>query len=100
MSSATLSHSPCFLLALETLVVIALLSILIWQVWRLVKLVQTEAKPIIRDTQETVSTVRGTTGFVSENLINPIIAGNSKMAGAVKTAMVLTAGLRTPINKK
>jgi hypothetical protein len=33
-------------------------------------------------------------------LINPIIAGNSKMAGAVKTAMVLTAGLRTPINKK
>ena len=39
-----------------------------------------EIKPILESTNETVNTVRGTTLFVSENLVEPIMKLNSYVA--------------------
>lgn len=77
------------IVALEILILNALLILLIWQVWRLVKMIQTEVKPIIQDTQETVGTVRGTAEFVSVNVVEPVVKTSSKLAGWRRTASVL-----------
>ena len=76
MISATVRDLAIILLAMQALIVNILLGILIWQIWRMIKMVQTEVKPIIEDTQETVNTVRGTAGFVSENVVDPVVRAN------------------------
>lgn len=76
-------------LALTSIVVWVLLGILIWQIWRLTKMVQSELKPLMADTKETVATVRGTASFMSENVVSPVIQTSSKVAGYRRTAMAL-----------
>lgn len=85
-------------LALESIVTLTLLSILIWQIWRLIKMLQTEVLPVIRDAQDTVSTVRGTTTFVSDNVVQPVVSAGGKVAGIRRTAQVLIADL--PLQRK
>jgi hypothetical protein len=80
-------------LALESIATLTLLTILIWQIWRLIKMLQTEVLPVIRDAQDTVSTVRGTTTFVSDNVVQPVVSASSKAAGIRRTAQVLMADL-------
>jgi hypothetical protein len=80
-------------LAFESIVTLTLLSILIWQIWRLIKMLQTEILPVIRDAQETVSTVRGTTTFVSDNVVTPVVSAGSRAAGVRRTVQVLMADL-------
>jgi predicted tellurium resistance membrane protein TerC len=75
-------------MALESLVLGLVLVILIVQLARLINLLQNEIKPILDSTNETVSTLRGTTEFLSDNLVEPVIKMNGYMAGlqqALKT---------------
>lgn len=68
-------------LALEScLFGIALLIMLVMLI-RLVNTVEFEIKPILEKTNETVSTVRGTTHFISQNLVRPTITASSYVAG-------------------
>lgn len=69
-------------LALESLVVGGLLVWLIWEVRSLTKVLKDEIRPILTSTQETVNTVRGTTTFVSENVVAPFIKVQGYVAGA------------------
>ena len=55
MISATIREIAIILLALQTLIVNILLGVLIWQIYRMVKMLQTEIKPMIEDTQETLA---------------------------------------------
>jgi len=72
-----------------SIIVLALVSILIGvfviiltiQVWLLTRLVQDEIKPILESTQRTVSTVRGTTVFMTEKIARPAIEAASIAAG-------------------
>ena len=68
-------------LAFESLVIGAALIILVIQVASLINLLQNEVKPILDATNETVNTLRGTTTFLSENLVEPVIKLNSYLAG-------------------
>lgn len=68
-------------MALEGLVIGLVLVILIIQLARLINLLQNEIKPIVESTNETVSTLRGTTQFISDNLSEPVIKVNEYMAG-------------------
>lgn len=68
-------------MALESIVIGLALIILIVQLARLINLLQNEIKPIIDSTNETVSTLRGTTQFLSDNLVEPIFKLNEIMAG-------------------
>lgn len=67
-------------MALESLVIGLALIVLIVQIARLINLLQNEIKPIIDSTNETVSTLRGTTRFLSDNLVAPVIKLNEYLA--------------------
>lgn len=68
-------------MALESMVIGLALIILIVQLAQLSNLLQNEVKPILDSTQETVSTLRGTTRFLSDNLVEPVIKLNQYLAG-------------------
>lgn len=71
-------------MAFESLIIGAALVILVIQVASLINLLQNEVKPILKSTSETVDTLRGTTAFLSENMVEPIIKLNSYLAGLKK----------------
>jgi hypothetical protein len=67
-------------MALESLLLGIVLIILIVQLAKLTNLLQNEVKPILESTQETVSTLRGTTEFMSDNLVQPVMKMNEYLA--------------------
>jgi hypothetical protein len=71
-------------MALEFMVLGVALVILIVQLAKLVNLLQNEVKPILEATTETVNTLKGTTDFLSENLVEPVIKLNGYLAGIKK----------------
>ncbi len=71
-------------MALESLLIGAALVVLIIQLAGLINLLQNEVKPILKSTSETVNTLRGTTAFLSENMVEPVIKLNSDLAGLKK----------------
>jgi hypothetical protein len=71
-------------MALESLVIGAALVILIVQIASLINLLNNEIKPILDSTNETIATLRGTTQFLSENLVDPVVKLNSYLAGLQK----------------
>jgi hypothetical protein len=79
-------------MALESLLLGLVLITLIVQVARLTNLLQNEIKPILQSTNETVSTLRGTTAFLSDNLVQPVIKLNEYLAGLQQ--LVQLFGLR------
>ena len=71
-------------MALESLLIGAVLIILVVQLAILTNLIQNEIKPILDSTNETVNTLKGTTVFISKNITEPIIALNTSLAGFKK----------------
>ncbi len=71
-------------MAFESLIIGAALVVLVIQFASLINLLQNEVKPILQSTSETVNTLRGTTEFLSENLVEPVIKLNSYLAGLRK----------------
>ncbi len=68
-------------LALESLIIGAALVILIIQLASLINLLNNEIKPILDATNETINTLRGTTEFLGQNLVEPVMKLNSYLAG-------------------
>ena len=95
MIAATIRDIAIIIIALQSIVIGVFLAVLIWQVWRLIKMVQTEIKPILTDAKETVQTVRGTTTFVSDTVVEPVVRTSSTLVGLRRTMESLTADLRT-----
>lgn len=77
------------LLAFESLVIGGLLVFLLFEIRKLVKLLEEEIKPLLGSVQETANTVRGTTSFVSENVVSPVVRVHSFFAGVTGTAKAL-----------
>jgi hypothetical protein len=71
-------------MALMSLLVGAALVVVMIQLASLINLLQNEVKPILQSTNETVNTLRGTTEFLSENVVEPVIKLNSYLAGLRK----------------
>lgn len=71
-------------LAVESLLLGLALVVLIVQLARLINLLQNEIKPILDSTTETVSTLRGTTTFLSNNLVEPVLKLNEYLASFKK----------------
>jgi len=67
-------------MALEFIVIGAALVVLMFQLAVLTNMLQHEIKPILDSTNETINTVRGTTTFLSENLVEPVVKLNSYLA--------------------
>ena len=78
------------LLAIESLVIGVMLIVLILEVKALAKLLREQIKPILDSADETVRTVRGSTVFVSENLITPMVRVSSFAAGVMQALRIVT----------
>ncbi len=76
-------------MALESLVIGAAMVILIIQVSSLINLLNNEIKPMLDATNETIATLRGTTEFLSQNLVEPVVKLNSYLAGLQKMVELL-----------
>jgi uncharacterized protein YqhQ len=68
-------------MALESLLIGAALIVLIVQLASLINLLQNEVRPILDATNETVNHLRGTTEFLGENMVEPVIKVSTYMAG-------------------
>jgi hypothetical protein len=68
-------------MAFESIVIGVALVVLVVQVSTLINLLQNEVKPILKSTKETVDTLKGTTEFLSSNLVEPVIKLNGYLAG-------------------
>lgn len=85
--------------ALRDLMIIALalvscifgitLMLLFVMVVRLLNMLEFEIKPILEKTNETLGTVRGTTTFVSQNVVQPVTRASSYVAGFRRGIKVL-----------
>jgi ABC-type dipeptide/oligopeptide/nickel transport system permease component len=71
-------------LALESLLLGVALVVLVVQLAVLTNLIQNEVKPILASTKEAVSTIKGTSRFISDRAVKPIITASSFMAGSRK----------------
>ncbi len=99
MVSAIVRDIAIILVALEILIMNVLLLVLIWQVWRLVKMIGVEIKPVIEDGQETVGTVKGSAEFVSSSIISPLITTSSRVAGIWRSVNVIRSELKSSMGE-
>lgn len=76
-------------LTLEACIFGVALIVLLVMVIRLVNTVEHEVKPILEKTSNLVGTAKGTTQFVSENIVQPTIKARSYVKGAQAGAKAL-----------
>ena len=67
-------------LAVEMLIVGIAVVVLAVQVATLINLLQNEVRPMLNSTNDTINNLRGTTEFLSENLVEPVIQLNEYLA--------------------
>jgi hypothetical protein len=76
-------------MALISMLTLLALVVLLVQLARLINLLQNEIKPILDSTNETMSHLRGTTVFLSDNLVEPVIKLNEYVAGLSQLVQIL-----------
>jgi len=86
-------------LAFLSIVIGAMLIALLYQVTMLTLLLRDEVKPMLETINETMNTVRGTTMFMSNNIVDPTIKVASTLSGVWRTLETL-AGIRSSVQPK
>jgi hypothetical protein len=66
--------------AVEALLIGLALIVLVIQIARLTDLLRNEIGPILESTNETLGNLRGTSRFLSETMVRPVIKANSSLA--------------------
>ena len=72
------------IVALESLVIGVALIVLVLQLASLINLLQNEVRPILKATNETVNTLRGTAEFLGEEVIEPVMKLSGYLAGLTR----------------
>jgi hypothetical protein len=86
-------------LAVLSILVAAMGIAMLYQLTMLTLLLRDEIKPLLESVNETMNTVRGTTAFMSENVVRPTIQVASTLSGVWRTLEVL-AGIRASVQPK
>lgn len=96
-ATAIIKDISVIILALESIVVLLLLGVVIGMLWWLIQTLERKVTPILDTTNETVSnvsetvkTVRGTTVFVSDTVVSPVIKVVSYASGVKRAVQTLT----------
>jgi len=84
-------------LALESCLFGIVLLFMLLMIVRLVNMLEFEIKPILEKTNETVGTIRGTTTFVSKNVIKPVTDARVHVAGVRQAIKALFGNPRNNI---
>jgi len=80
-------------MAVESVLIGLVLIVLITQLARLTTMLQNEVKPILDSTNETLNTLRGTTTFLSDNLVEPVVKVNSFVAAFRRAIELVRFGI-------
>ena len=91
---AALRDVSIILVAVESIFIGIMLTVLVIQLAKLTKMLREEVLPVLTAAQETASTVRGTTTFVSDHMVQPVVKAASAWSGA-KGAVGALLGIRT-----
>jgi hypothetical protein len=86
-------------LALQGILISVALVVLIVQLSALINVLQNEVSPLLDEARRTVTTMRGTTEFVSKNVTSPVIRAASVVAGA-RAFVGELAGIRRNITPR
>jgi hypothetical protein len=78
------------ILAVESIVVGVVLIVLVFEVLSLIRQLRNDIKPILASADETMRTLRGTSNFVSDNLVTPVVRVSSFAAGVTQALRILT----------
>jgi hypothetical protein len=81
-----LRDAAIIFVAFETLIIGILLIVLMLQTRALLRLLREEVQPMLAAINETLATVRGTTQFVSENVVSPVMKWSGYLAGLRRIA--------------
>jgi hypothetical protein len=76
-----LRDAAIIFVAFETLLIGVLLIVLMIQMQSLIILLRDEIRPMLEAANETLATVRGTTQFVSHNVVSPVIKWSGYLTG-------------------
>jgi hypothetical protein len=82
-------------MAIVMLFIGIMLVALVYQVAALTRMLREEIKPLLENAQETVNTARGTTMFVSDHVVKPVIGVAGTVAGVARVISLL-GDLRRP----
>jgi hypothetical protein len=83
------------LVALEFLVVGVALGVMLVQLSRLLLMLDLEIRPMLENANETLNTLRGTSLFLGENLVEPVIELSSSLAAIQRVLAALGIFRRT-----
>jgi hypothetical protein len=89
MNLSNVRDLSIIILAFESIVIGILLGVLIVAVTKLIRMLRDEVLPILYSTQETLGTIRGTTTFVSDRVVQPVVKVSSYTAGLRQAVNVL-----------
>ena len=81
-------------LAIESCLFGIVLIFLLISLIRLINMIEFEIKPILEQTNETVSTLRGTTTFVSQKVVKPVAKATGYLVGFKRGVTVLLGNSR------
>ncbi len=81
---AALRDAAIVLLALLSIVIGILLALMLLQIRSLIRLLRDEIAPMLASANETLSTVQGTTNFVSRNVVRPVVQVSSYSSAALQ----------------
>ena len=79
--------------AILSLIAFGLLVLVALEIRDLIKQIKNEIMPVIGTAKQTLTTVQGTSEFVSSGLVKPLIASVSVTAGVAKTVQVLSSSV-------
>jgi hypothetical protein len=75
------------------------LILLLISIIRLINMLEFELKPILLKTNDTLGTIRGTTVFMSENVVRPMATASSYVAGIRRGFLTLFGDPRRNLGK-
>jgi hypothetical protein len=89
MSVETVRDLSIIVLAVETIVVQVILVLLLLEIRSLSKMLKENIYPILQSADETVRTVRGTSVFVSDNVVSPVVRISAFAAGVTEALRII-----------
>ena len=93
MWMAAVRDIAIILLALESLIVGVLLCLLILQLRSLSRMFEEEIRPLLESANDTASTICGTSNFLSQTVVSPVVEILSSLTG-VKRGLSTLSGIR------
>lgn len=89
MSVETVRDISIILLAIITITMQIIMVLLLLEIRTLSKMLRENIYPILQSADETVRTVRGTSVFVSDNVVSPVVKVSSFAAGVTEALRVI-----------